>query len=98
MGERGEDSAFNSAFGNYDASDPRGARHASALDTEGHETQLPHLPAISSGPMQGIQEILDMLPESGDISSCTDSNEEHDIYGDAPDAGNIQKGSVAPIR
>jgi hypothetical protein len=47
--------------------------------------------------MQGIKEILEMLPESGDISSCTDSNEERDIYGGAAEVG-VQNVSVAPFR
>jgi len=83
------DNRFDSNLGTDDGTDFRGRRHASALDTEGPESQLPHLPAINKAPMQGIKEILEMLPESGDISSCTDSNGEHDIYGGAPDVATI---------
>ena len=93
----GEDSNIDSNLGIYDSTDFRGNKDASALNTEGHEMQLPHLPAIGKDPVRNIKSILEMMPDSGDISSCTDSNEEHDIYEDTQEV-RIRNESVAPIR
>lgn len=71
----------DSNLGNYESSDFRLKNGASVLNTEGQELQLPHLPAIEKNPIQNIKLILEMLPESGEISSL-DDEDDHDIHND----------------
>jgi len=45
----------DSNAGNYESSDFILKNGASALNTEGQEVQLPHLPAIAKDPIQNIK-------------------------------------------
>lgn len=74
MLERGDDILRDSKDldgADHEAADFRIQGGASALHTEGQEVQLPHLPAIAKNPIQNIKELLEMLPESGEISSSS---------------------------